>query len=259
MKLNLLISLYIILNAIILVSASSRIINYYYDDYRLFTIEENKNNYKVVSKHVVLCIKAPCDPLIVGEKTITNKDDNENLKIVFDEIVKIYTGTKTKTLYYSDLTTRQNEIIKNVLERNKILYKLDYTIINNSTDYKSEYNERGYYYEEENDEAIVTIAMGEKPTGGYSIYVEKIEIDGSEATIYVNETEPPEDAFVSLAFTYPVVQIKFTNIPSIVNVINVETDEKFPLIKESFEPVIKTSGSFLNVRHFLLLLAFFIF
>ena len=101
--------------------------------------------------------------------------------------------------------------------------------------------------------------MGEKPTGGYSINVEKIEIDRSEATIYVNETIPPEDAVVTLAVTYPIVQIEFKNIPSIVNVINVETDEKFPLIKESFEPVRKTSGSFLNVRHFLLLLVFFIF
>ena len=106
MKLNLLISLYIILNAIILVSASSRILDYYYDSYRIFTIEENKDNYRVVSKDIVQCFKAPCDPLIVGTKTITNKEDNENLKIVFDEIFK-YTGTETKTLYCRQLTTRQ--------------------------------------------------------------------------------------------------------------------------------------------------------
>ena len=104
--------------------------------------------------------------------------------------------------------------------------------------------------------------MGEKPTGGYSINVEKIEIDGSEATIYVNETIPPEDAEVTQAVTYPLVQIIFTHILFRVNVTNVETDENFPLIKESFEyfePISPNSGSFLNVRHFFLLLAFFIF
>ena len=252
MKLNLLISLYIILSAIIIVSASSRILNYYYDSDRLFTIEENKDNYKVISKNIIRCFRAPCDPKIVGEKTITNKEDDDNLKIVFDEIFN--DTDKVKDLYYSDLITRQNEIIKNVLERNKILYKLDYTIINDLDD--REYNKRGYYYEEENDEAIVTIAMGEEPSGGYSINVAKIEIDGSEATIYVNETSPPDDAIVTLALTYPIVQIKFTQIPSKVNVINAETGEEFPLIEESFSRI---SGSFLNVRHFLLLLAFFIF
>jgi hypothetical protein len=257
MKLNLLISLYILLSSIIIVSASSRILNYYYDNNRLFTIEENKDNYKVVSKNIILCFRAPCDPQIVGEKTITNKEDIENLKIVFDEIFNDSDAeTKVKNLLYLDLTTRQNEIIKNVLERNKILYKLDYTIIDDLDEYNREYNKRGYYYEEENDEAIVTIAMGEEPSGGYSINVAKIEIDGSEATIYVNETSPPDDAIVSHALTYPIVQIKFTQIPSKVNVINAETDEKFPLIEESFSRI---SGSFLNVRHFLLLLAFFIF
>ena len=75
MKLNLLISLYIILSAIIIVSTSSRILNYYYDNERLYSIEENKDNYKVVTKNVVQCIRAPCNPLIVEEKTITNKEE----------------------------------------------------------------------------------------------------------------------------------------------------------------------------------------
>jgi hypothetical protein len=249
-------SLIILLSAIIIVSASSRILNYYYDSDRLFTIEENKDNYKVVTKNVVQCIRAPCNPLIVEEKTITNKEDNENLKIVFDEIFKDNdTETKVKNLYYSKLTSRQNEIIKTVLERNKIIYNLDYTIIDDLDEYNSEYNKRGYYYEEKNDKAIVTIAMGKKPSSGYSINVEKIENDESEVTIDVYESKPPEDASVTHALTYPVVQIKFKQIPSKVNVIDAETGESFSLINE---PTSRIYGSFLNVKTFLLFLIFFI-
>jgi hypothetical protein len=44
-----------------------------------------------------------------------------------------------------------------------------------------QYNERGYYYEKENDTLICTIAMGEKPSGGYYIEIKKVKIKGNSS------------------------------------------------------------------------------
>ena len=99
MKLNLFLFIFIILNAITIVSSSpSRILDIYYNSFRIYTFEENKNYYKVIKKDVVHCKKAPCNPQILEEKKITNKEDIDNLKIVFDEIFN-NTYSKEKSLH----------------------------------------------------------------------------------------------------------------------------------------------------------------
>ena len=249
MKLNLFLFIFIILNAITIVSSSpSRILDIYYNSFRIYTFEENKNYYKVIKKDVVHCKKAPCNPQILEEKKITNKEDIDNLKIVFDEIFN-NTYSKEKSLHIEEITDDQYEIINNVLERNNIIVKLDYEIIDDLDDGNSKYAKRGIYYEEDNDGANVTVASGEKPSGGYSIKVDKIETEGKDVTIYVYEIKPTKDEVVSTVITYPVVQINFNPIPSRVSVINNETEESFPLIEEQIKRI---SSSDFNVVHFLI-------
>ena len=98
--------------------------------------------------------------------------------------------------------------------------------------------------------------MDEKPNGGYSIDVAKIEMNEEGATIYVNENIPEEGETLTLIITYPVVQIKFNFISTRITIVKNETGEKFPLLED---PFVKISGSFLNVGHFLLILIVFIF
>ena len=251
MKLNLFVSFYILLITINFISSASWILNYHYFG-EIYSIEEDNNNYKVVIKEVVYCFKAPCNQPIVDQVSINNKEDIDNLKIVFDEIFKD-TEYKEKDIYPEELTVKQKEIINNVLQRNVF-----YTIINGLDQYNKDYEKRGYYKDlDENNTVFITIAMGEKPSGGYSIGVEKIEMDDNKVTtIYVNEKKPGNDVIVTDALTYPVVQIKFRTSPSEVTVLNYETGEKFPLLQDSF---IRISGASFNMGHFLLLLIFFLF
>ena len=114
------------------------------------------------------------------------------------------------------------------MERNNIIVKLDYEIIDDLDDGNSKYEKRGIYYEEDNNGANVTVASGQKPSGGYSIKVDKIETEEKIARIYVYEIKPTKDEVVSTVITYPVVQINFNPIPSRVSVINNETRESFP-------------------------------
>ena len=60
---------------------------------------------------------------------------------------------------------------------------------------------------------VVAIFAGEKPTGGYSVRVDRITDDtrpGESAggTVHYSVTAPPQDAFVTQAFTYPYAVVR---------------------------------------------------
>jgi hypothetical protein len=44
---------------------------------------------------------------------------------------------------------------------------------------------------------------GEKPTGGYSLAVESARVEGDKVTVRLRLKEPPPDAMVTQALTYP--------------------------------------------------------
>ena len=251
MKLSLLVSFYILLNTIIFASSFSRYLEFDYES-STFVISENENNYEVeIRKGTIFCFKAPCNQNVLDTITITDKEDMDNLKIVLDDILsKENINIKT----YNDLTSEQKEIIKNVFDRNNIFY----TIINDLDQHNKQYDKRGYYYDEDEKQyrTFITIAMGEKPNGGYTIDVEKIEMNEEGVTIYVNENKPEEGAIVTSIMTYPVVQIKFNFISNRTTTVNNETGEEFPHLEDKFVII---SGSFLNMGHFLLFLIVFIF
>ena len=120
-----------------------------------------------------------------------------------------------------------------VLEKNKIILKIKYEILSNSDQYNNKFKDRGYTYEvdDKSESAIYTIAMGEKPSGGYSIEIKKVKINRDTATIYVSEKVPDKNEVVTEALTYPIVQIKFNFLPSFVEIINSETNVLFRKLK----------------------------
>ncbi len=95
--------------------------------------------------------------------------------------------------------------------------KLTYSINNELSLYNSRYKERGIYYDTLNQPdapSIYTIAMGERPTGGYSIEVKSVTIDDNENVVVIVE-ENTEDmrTAVTEAFTYPVCQVTLSHSP----------------------------------------------
>lgn len=44
---------------------------------------------------------------------------------------------------------------------------------------------------------------GEKPTGGYSVKIQSVRVEGDRATIRIALNKPPPDAMVTQALTYP--------------------------------------------------------
>ena len=72
--------------------------------------------------------------------------------------------------------------------------------------------------------------MGEKPTAGYSIEIQKVKIKGNNVSIYVSEKVPGKEEMVDDVITYPIVQIKFNHLPSIIEIIDYETGENYPCL-----------------------------
>ena len=205
------------------------VINYSYKDGKVYSIEEKEGNFKAVTREVVNCFVEPCIFPILNEYTIENEEDWKILKELFDEIFQD-SENKEKSVEDGDLTKEQVKMILDVLERNKITSNLEYEILENASKYNMKFKKRGYTYEIEDESIIYTIAMGEKNTGGYSIRIQKVKIKGNTVSIYVTEKVPGMNEFVTQAFTYPIVQIKFNHLPSKVEVINYETGDIFPCL-----------------------------
>ena len=234
MKSNIIIIFYLLLNIFVIVTSSSndtRILDYQYNN-KIYSIEENGNNYKVIMKEIIYCITTPCNPPVIDTISIKDKEDKIALKDLFDELFK-NSEAKVKGVIDKMLTPTQIKIISDVLEKNKILIKLEYEIINGLSQHNQKYNKRGYYYEVEKDGGVTyTIAMGQKPSAGYSIDVQKVKIKDKKVIVYAYEKEPGRYEGVDTVLTYPIAQIKLTRLPSEITILNYETGKEFPCLME---------------------------
>ena len=150
---------------------------------------------------------------------------------LFDEVFNSTNG-KEISIQEKELTDQQKEIINNIFKNNEIfITKFKYEILNNTFDYDSKYSKRGYYIENinNNDSVIVTIAMGMKNSGGYSIKIKNIDIinDDELVQIFVEESSPGADQIVPDVITYPYAKVKFNQKPQNLFIINDETLEEF--------------------------------
>ncbi len=59
---------------------------------------------------------------------------------------------------------------------------------------------------------FVVISAGERPTGGYSVVVDSVEIEGNAIIIKAHLISPKPTDMVTQAFTYPAVEIELSNL-----------------------------------------------
>ena len=194
-----------------------------------YSIVEKSNYYQILEKYQVYCYRAPCNPRTRDTKEIKDKDEIKNLTILFDELFN-RSETKEKTIEENELTIEQKEIINTIFKNHEInITQIRYEIYNNTSQYDSKYSKRGYYIEKMNDtdSVILTIAMGMKNSGGYSIRINRLSIYSGYADIEVEEDSPESGQIVTQAVTYPCVKIKFDKKPNRIHIINAKSYEIF--------------------------------
>ena len=204
---------------------AERTLNYIVN-YKIYSIEQKNKNFKIITKNQIVCIKAPCNPQIIGVKSITDNEDIESLKTLFEEIFK-NNIEKVKNVFDKDLKDEQIETIYDILENNDIINELTYEIIEVKEENNNLYSAKGYSFSKKRDYVIYTISMGEQPHSGFSISIEKVEIEGNSATIYVKENLPNHRdniGFDDVLLLYPTAKVKFNRLPSKVKVINQKSE-----------------------------------
>ena len=201
---------------------------YYHTDGKLYSIVKEENKYRILTELVISCLRAPCLFPILNDKVIDDEQDHEKLETLFYEIFK--DSESNSKIANEELTSGQLDIIFDIFENNDIFLEIKYEIMNRNGYNFKQYNERGYYYEKVNDSVIYTIAMGEKPSGGCIIQIQKVKTKGNSVIIYVNEILPKPGDIVTAAITYPIAKIKFNKEPDEIEVVNNETGEKFKKI-----------------------------
>lgn len=215
------------------INKESRILNYILDN-KTYSIKENITFTIIIYNKE--CNKKVCNSSDIEEIKITNEDDLKILNSIFDDIFN-ETHIKIKTFNNEDLTVEQNDKILKILENNNIISKNNrkYEILINTNDYNNKYKKRGYSFAIENNTIVYTIAMGEKPNGGYSIKITNIKIEeNDDVEIFVEERSPDLSSSITQALTYPIVQIKFFINPNKIKIINKKSGENYPLIIDLF-------------------------
>ena len=210
---------------------SKRTLNYYPEQYdmKFYSIVEKSNFFQILEKQRVWCVKSPCNPIIKDTKEIKDKDEIKNLTILFDELFNS-TETKEKAIRDNELTNEQKEIINIIFKKHEInITQISYEILNDTSQYDINYSKRGYYIEKMNDtdSVILTIAMGMKNTGGYSIRINSLFIYSGHADIEVEESSPESGQIVTQAVTYPCVKVKFNKKPDTIYITNSKSYEVF--------------------------------
>ena len=99
---------------------------------------------------------------------------------------------------------------------NKFRYK-----IYDSNDMDYHFMDKGYYYEELGGDVYhYVITSGEKSTGGYSINIESVTKCNDNIKVIVKEENP--DGPTTTAFTYPYVILELYEVPSNIEIVDVE-------------------------------------
>ena len=216
------------------VNESTIIYNLNNSTYYIYSIKEKYKNEDKISFFIdekgkpLDCYE--CNETILKMEYINNEEDHKKLLDLFDDIFK---NTTNNRLYFNNdnLTNEQIGIILSVLENNNFFSELTYELIENNNNYDSTYKKRGYSYSKESDGSVIyTIAMGEKPTGGYFIKVKNVKIKGKDVIIYILEKFPGKDEFLTEALTYPITQIKLSGNPRTIKIVNDNTGEIYSLI-----------------------------
>ena len=194
----------------------------YYYGHNIYIITSKDNKINVQKNKIENCVNNNCDLVKISNQDIENKPEYQSFiqkffnGIIFGEI------TITNNLLSNEDNQLLAEILNEDFSTELSIQDINYEV--SKTDgYNQRYLARGYYLEQLDDgRYLLTIAMGEKSTGGYSIEVTNITVIDGIAQILVKESSPNMNGSATQALTYPTTQVILNELPETIIVINKE-------------------------------------
>lgn len=158
----------------------------------------------------------------LGSRTTTGYTiDIANVKITDRDIVIDVQETKpnpneatTKTTNYPHATIELN-YKPNSVKINKltpIVREID-ALTWKETTKTFEYRSKGYQINTDGGKTYLTVGLGERPSGGYTVEISNVKIEGGKITLDVQETAPAADAITTQSLTYPSATIEVSRKP----------------------------------------------
>ena len=189
--------------------------------YRIYDMESYHNKIMIKKSDVVMCITEPCNPILVEDYSITNKNKYR------DKFKELVGDKKEITLDATEVDKDTIKLFGEILNEDLVLDEEETPTYKDlgSSDNK-DYKTRGYYVEEKDNKVIITLAMGEESTGGYSINIVKVNMIDDGVQIYFEENIPSEKDVVTEAFTYPITQIELDKMPKYVKAQSLDNYEE---------------------------------
>ena len=204
------------------VSEKNNYVVHYKNNYNSYDITLNNDNIQVEKYDIVQCVKAPCNP--VKSKSFTIKTTNE-YKAFIKKLFKDNNKNEV-TITNDNLDDEQTNNLSNILDEDIKKSEITSKVIGNSN-YNKDYDSRGYYVNNEDNKIIVTVAYGKRNTGGYSLEFDKAELEDDTYVIYVKENKPEMNQTVTMALTYPTLDIELNKMPNKLKVISSVTAEEY--------------------------------
>jgi len=203
-------------------------LNYTVDSY-LYTIERDADSIIVLKDKKKACPIPPCEYAREKETEIKFSKMPMTLIKTFLDIKFLFQST-SKEVKITDIKTGfGRRCIYSLINNDESFLKYNKFHKYKVSDYEqmSSYTKRGYLYVETGNRRVLSIAMGEKPTGGYSLSVTNIYKKGNDFYVYVKEQQPNAAESSIALLTHPVISIVLDEKPEKIFVYNVENGEEY--------------------------------
>ena len=187
----------------------------YTDEVYVYDISQNNNNFEIIIKAQDECDVEPCGYSKVDSYNITSDKEKEDLKELFNELFK-NTDKNKLSLTRKDISIDQYSILQSVFKDPNQQVDVTYKIIGNIEN--SGITNQGYVISKSEDKVTITIAMGERSTGGYSIEITKIVANQDILNIEVKVNNPSSGAIVTQAFTTPAIVVELNVLPNTIKI-----------------------------------------
>lgn len=168
------------------------------------------DSFTVIKQEYITCIKAPCNPILKDAYRVAfRRNSMRKANAFFEALFRNSNSNELSGLMEDDLTENELALLRGILNRNERIFQNkqfsfdSYEVV--SEDYYGNYSKKGFH---QNEDGSITISMGKRNTGGYSIGVLKATIKNQKLSIFVQEQGPKEGSIVTQAITNPQITIR---------------------------------------------------
>ena len=195
-----------------------------------YTIKRDQDNIHVEKVLKENCTGSSCTETKLKEYDV-NFEGKKMFAIRFYIDIKFHFKGGKKTLTPNDIKTEYGKkSIRSLIHNDEAFLGFKTYTKYEITEYEqmSGYTEKGFKVEPKGEKALLTLALGERGSSGFSIIVNEIHENEGSYIVYIHEQIPTGDNTSYLTvITHPMIQVELEDIPKTVYVYEIDSGDEF--------------------------------